>query len=152
MTHAKKSPRRRLSDSILWGILSAFCAISWFFVISDLASYLHDDWLGLGLISYLTLICVAGNVRNWGPLVPCTILGMVVAALGTDPISSSAVEAVFKSLGVPLIGAILGFFCGLFWERVRWDNERLSEPQAKKVDQNSADEAQATLLPPGNQR
>ena len=64
---------------------------------------------------------------NWGPVIPCSILGIAVLTLFTDPITSSHEEALFKDLGVPLIGATLGAMIGII---IDWN---LTHPQRTEL-------------------
>lgn len=94
-------------------------------------------WIGVGLISMLLLTVVlrenraavftdfrtaislffgglatCGLLFNWGAVLPCLVFGMLVLKLLIDPMSKSHEEAVFKDLGIPLIGACMGAMVG----------------------------------------
>ena len=109
-------------------------------------------WFGVGVISLLPLLAVLsenpanlltdfrmaffvffagiaflGLLLNWGPVIPCSILGIAVLTLFTDPITSSHEEALFKDLGVPLIGATLGAMIGII---IDWN---LTHPQRTEL-------------------
>ncbi|WP_298868309.1 hypothetical protein [uncultured Gimesia sp.] len=58
-------------------------------------------------------IATSGLLFNRGAIVTCSILGIVVLMIFTDPISSSHEEAAFKDFVVPLIGATSGAIIGL---------------------------------------
>ena len=62
-------------------------------------------------------IATFGLLFNWGPIIPCTILGMVIPMIFTDPISSTHQEAVFKEYIAPTMGAISGAIIGLMIDR-----------------------------------
>ena len=62
-------------------------------------------------------IAVFGAVLNWGPTVPCMILGIMIPPFFVSPVASSHAEALFKDLGIPTIGAICGFVIGSLMDR-----------------------------------
>ena len=95
-------------------------------------------WFGVGLIALLPLlavitenpgdiltdfrmaysalfvgIAVIGLLLNWGPAIPCSILGIAISTVFTKTITSSHEEALFNDLGIPLIGATLGAIVGI---------------------------------------
>jgi|JI9StandDraft_2_1071091.scaffolds.fasta_scaffold97733_1 hypothetical protein len=98
-------------------------------------------WMGIGLISLLSMAVVlrenradfftdfrtaisiflgvlatCGLLFNWGAVIPCIGLGILVVKLLTNPIAGSPEEAVFKDLGIPLIGAVLGAMMGWLFD------------------------------------
>lgn len=65
---------------------------------------------------FLGVLATCGLLFSWGVVIPCIGLGMLVANLLTVPIASSPEEAVFKDLGIPLIGAVLGAMMGWMFD------------------------------------
>ncbi|QDT45556.1 hypothetical protein Pan241w_56820 [Gimesia alba] len=116
-------------------------------------------WISVGLITFLPLsavlmenpsdvfsdsrmaylvffggIATSGILCNWGPIIPCTILGMGFLMIFTDPISSTHQEAVFKEYIVPMMGAISGAIIGLM---IDWN---LTSPSTIKQNPNDIPE------------
>ena len=64
----------------------------------------------LGLV--IVLLTIFSDVYEWGPLIPSTILGMVLSScFSIGPTNSHADEH-----GIPLVGAVVGASCGYFLE------------------------------------
>mgnify|MGYP003630874323 FL=1 len=122
-------------------------------------------WISVGLISFLPLsavlmdnpsdvltdfrmaylvffagIATSGLLFNWGPIIPCTILGMGILMIFTDPISSTHQEAVFKEYIAPMMGAISGAIIGLM---IDWN---LTSPATIKQNPNDIPEDGAQQL------
>ena len=116
-----KSKRKNTKfERLLWlgvGLLA------WMPLLAVLFDHGGELFTSLGFAAFFAGTAIIGRFLNWGPTVPCAILGIAIFVLFTDPIASSHEEAVFKDLGVPLIGAVFGAIIGLC---VEWD---LSHPQ-----------------------
>jgi hypothetical protein len=87
----------------------------------DSGDFFTDSRTAFGVL--LAGIATVGLIFNWGPVVPCSILGAAVTSLFSEPIASSHEQAVFKDLGIPLIEAALGALLGFV---IDWP---LSHPQ-----------------------
>lgn len=114
-THA----RFRVVDCILWCVIGAIAVLLLVSVALEFRDGRPLNRIGLVVGICLTSLTGLGVFLRWGPIVPCMFLGMVVLMLLTDPIARSHEEAVFKDLGIPLIGAIVGTILGIVVESQR---------------------------------
>jgi hypothetical protein len=99
-------------ERLLWLGVGMISLLPLFAVLSENPADLLTDFR-MGFFVFFAGIAAIGWLLNWGPVVPTSILGIAILTLFTDPISSSHEEALFKDLGVPLIGATLGALIGL---------------------------------------
>lgn len=114
-------------ERVLWlgvGLLSLLPLLA---VLSENPADLFSDFR-MGFFAFLAGIAILGLLLNWGPSVPCSILGIALLVLFTDPIASSHEEALFKDLGIPLIGAVLGATIGLL---IEWNLAHPRDAEAK---------------------
>lgn len=75
----------------------------------------HFIALTVGItLSVLTLV---GLIRHWGPVIPCTVLGLIVSSMILDfSMTHSTKERVIRAFGSLLAGTICGTVVGLFLE------------------------------------
>jgi hypothetical protein len=85
-------------------------------VLSGNPADLFTDYR-MAFFAFFAGIAAIGLSMNWGPVIPGSIWGIAILMIVTDPISSSNEEAIFKALGVPLIGAVLGAVFGIMVDR-----------------------------------
>lgn len=101
------------SERVLWwtvGLLSIFPLLA---VLLENPTGLFTDFR-MGFFAFFAGIAIAGLLLNWGPLIPCSILGMAIFAFLGPKQASSYEEAVFQDLGIPLFGTVFGAMIGLF--------------------------------------
>lgn len=102
----------RAANSGLWSVVGLLPV----FLLTIVALEFRTDGslnrVGLVIGSTIALLTGLGLFRRWGPLIPCTLVGMVVLTLLSSHIASSYEEAVFQDLGLPLIGAVCGSIVG----------------------------------------
>jgi hypothetical protein len=119
MSVSRAPKRSSIVDGILWGITGVLGAM----LLASVAAESRDGFalnrIGLAIGIALVSLMYLGLLLRWGPIVPCMILGMLVLSLLTPGIARSREEAVFKDLGVPLIGAVVGTSVGLALEAAR---------------------------------
>jgi hypothetical protein len=120
-------------DRILWIVVGVLAAV----LLASVAWGYQDGFplnrIGLVIGTALGSLTALGLLCRGGPIVPCMILGMVVFSSLTSPFAHSHQEAVFKDLGVPLIGAICG---ALFGFMLDFQRSRTSKPNHNDANGN----------------
>jgi len=103
-------------ERLLWVGVGAISLVPLLAVLSESPADFFTDFRA-AYCAFFAGVATTGLLLNWGPVVPCSILGVVVLEIFIDPIASSHEEAVFKALGIPLLGATLGAIIGLAIDR-----------------------------------
>ena len=100
--------RRTNFDRTLWVLTGLFPGI------------LFVGGNGLVFVSLWGVVWLIGIFRNWGPMIPCMSLGIVISyILALSSSAGSDSEAAFHEFGVPLIGALCGVAYGYFSENLQ---------------------------------
>ncbi len=96
----------------LWIIIGLMSSLPLSAVLMENPSELFMDFRMVFFVFFYGIATI-GLVFNWGPIVPCTILGIVILRIFTDPIASSYEEAAFDDYVIPTMGSITGAIFGL---------------------------------------
>lgn len=109
-------------ERVLWIIIGLMSFLPLSAVLLDNPSELFTDFRMIFFVFFYGMAAL-GLLFNWGPIVPCSIFGIVVSMIFTDPVSSSHMEAVIKVYVVPTIGSIIGAIFGFL---IDWNLNYLS--------------------------
>jgi hypothetical protein len=103
----------------LWLLVLGLGLISEAFVVTEYLATFRVHWIAVGIGCAFISIFVTGLALQWGPTLPCTILGMLaacsIASLFTSPLTTLDVEVL---LGLPIVGAVVGAFLGASLQRL----------------------------------
>ena len=110
----------RMSDGILWFGVAALAVVAEAAAFVDSIGGFEFNWIGFTLSTTLLAICGIGITLRWGPMLPSTFIGMLIAVFLLGPsTSSSPMESVRQEFVPPIAGAILGALFGVYWESAR---------------------------------
>ena len=106
---------------ILWAVVAGLGAVSLFLLLAEPSVEQIKNVTPYAI--FLITIAIVGHYLNWGPLIPCAIIGSIALRLiGPSTFHGWSDRMFFYS--APYRGAIIGGVVGLILELVQWIETR----------------------------
>ena len=107
---------------VLWWLIALFALIVLLPIFDDVTWERAKTIIIYSIV--LTLLSTLGQLLNWGPIIPCAIIGIVAFRLMASPVFHSDEDRLFF-YSAPYIGAVIGAILGFVLEYMNWYDSKL---------------------------